>query len=129
MDEKRRWVRVYRARFRVGQRVGISKEKMNFAKGAEQNFSKELFRVAKVIKRWPRPFYELVDLNRTQIDGQFYQEELTAVRVTKNTVYKIEKVLDVRVRRGIREYLVSWRGYSREFDSWVPASSVKDVRQ
>jgi len=128
MDEKRRSIRVYRARFHVGQHVRISKEKMKFAKGAEQNFSTEIFRV-KVIQRRPRPFYELEDLNLTPIDGQFYQKELTPVRVTKSTVYKIDKILDERVRRGILEYLVRWRGYSRDIDSWIPASSVKGVRQ
>jgi len=83
---------------------------MKFAKGGEQNFSTEIFRIAKVIERRPRPFYELEDLNRTLIDGQFHQEELTPVRVTKITVYKIDKLFDERVRRGIREYLVRWRG-------------------
>jgi len=101
MDEKRPSIRVIRARFCVGQHVRISKEKIKFAKGGEQNFRKELFRVVKVIERWPRPIYELEDLNRTPIDGQFYQEELTPFRVNKSIVYKIDKILGERVRRGI----------------------------
>jgi len=92
MEEKRRSIRVIQARFRVGQHVRISKEKMKFAKGAEQNFSTEIFQVVKVIESWPRPVYELEDLNRTPINGQFYQEELSPVRVTKNTIYKIDKI-------------------------------------
>ncbi|GFG31344.1 hypothetical protein Cfor_03978 [Coptotermes formosanus] len=67
--------------FRVGQHVRISKEKMKFAKGSEQNYSTEIFRVAKVINRTPRIVYELEDLNKTAIDGQFYAEELTPVRI------------------------------------------------
>jgi len=86
---------------------------MKFAKGCEQNFSTDIFRIAKVIERPPRTVFEMEDLNRTPIDGQFYEEELTPVRVSKSTVYKIDKILDERVRRGIREYLVHWRGYSR----------------
>ena len=69
--------------------------------------------------------YELEDLNGSPIDGQFAQEELTRVRVTRRTVSKIDKILNKRVRSGILEYLVRWRGYSKFFDSWVAASSVK----
>jgi len=54
MEEKRCSIRTIRARFRVGQHVRISKEKMKFGKGAEQNYSREIFRVVKVIERWPR---------------------------------------------------------------------------
>jgi len=43
---------------------------------AEQNFSTEIFRIAKVIERRPRPLYELEDLNGTLIEGQSYQEDL-----------------------------------------------------
>jgi len=128
MESRKRSVRVAKAKFRAGQHVRMSKEKMKFAKGVEQNFSMEIFRIAKVIERRPRPLYELKDLNDTPIDGQFYQEELTPVRVTSRTVYKIDKILDKRIRRGSLEYLVRWKGYSKDFDSWIPASGVKDVR-
>ena len=56
-----------------------------FAKGGEHNFSTEIFRIAKVIEGRPRTVYELEDLNTTPIEGQFYQEELTPVRVSKQT--------------------------------------------
>jgi len=65
---------VKKATFRVGQHVRISKEKMLFAKAAEQNFSTAFFSFAKVIDRRPRAVYELEDLNGTPIDGQFYRE-------------------------------------------------------
>jgi len=113
--------------FRVGQHVRISKEKMRFAKAAKQNYSTLIFRVAKLIEKLPRVVYELEDLNGTPIDNQFYREQLTPVRVTDRTAYKIDKILDKRVRRGIREYLVRWLGYSQDFDSSVPAASVKNI--
>ena len=49
------------ATFWVGQHVRITKEKLRFAKPAEQNFSTEIFRVANVIDRWPRVVYVLED--------------------------------------------------------------------
>ena len=127
-DKNRRHVRiVIAAKFHIGQHVRISKEKMRVSKGAEQNYSTEIFRITKVIPRSPRPVYEIKDLNKTPIEGQFYQEELTPARITKQTAYKIDKILDTRVRRGITEYLVRWRGYTKDFDSWIPAYSVKNI--
>ena len=76
MNKHTHRVRIISARFRVGQHFRISKEKMKFKKGAEENFSRETFRINKVIKRTPRPVYELEHLNKTPIEGQFYQEEI-----------------------------------------------------
>jgi len=50
---------------------------MQFTKAAEQNFSIEIFRVAKVIERLPGAVCELQDLNGTPIEDQFYREEQT----------------------------------------------------
>jgi ribosomal 30S subunit maturation factor RimM len=41
------------------------------------------------------------DLNKTPKEGQFYQEELSPVHITKQTNYNIGKILDKRFRRGI----------------------------
>jgi hypothetical protein len=50
------------------------------------------------------------------------------VRISKRTTYQIDKILDRRIKRGIVEYLVKWRGYNRDFNSWVPASSVQNIK-
>ena len=74
--------------------------------------------------RTPRPVFELEDLRGQKIEGQFYSEELVPFHITKQTTYKIDKILDKRVRRDILEYRVRWRGYSADFDSWVPATDT-----
>ena len=127
--EAKRLQRVRMARFKisVGQHVRISKEYIRFAKDADQNFSTEIFRIVKVIKRRPRPVYELEDMNYTTKDEQFYQQELTPFRGSKQTAYKINKILEKLVRRGIRDYLVRCRGYNQDFDSWVPVTRVKNI--
>ena len=121
--------RLSKLKFGVGQHVRISKEKMKFAKGGEQNYTTEIFKVCKLVHRTPRPVFELEDLRSQEIEGQFYSEELVPVRITKQTTYKIDKILDMRVRRGILEYLVRWRGYGADFDSWVPTTDIVCVNR
>jgi hypothetical protein len=126
INEKRSKIRAAKPKLRVGQHVRISK-KIRFTKGVEQNYTTEIFKIKKVIYMTPCPVYDLEDLNKTLIDGQFYGEELSPVRISESTEYKIDKILDKRVRRGIREFFVRWKDYSKAFDSWVPASSVRNI--
>ena len=72
MNARNSRVRVGNVKFDVGQHARISKEKIKFAKGSEKNYTDEIFRIVKIIRRTPGPVYELEDLNGTFIEGQFY---------------------------------------------------------
>ena len=63
------------SRFKVGDRVRISKFKNMFAKGYTTNWSKEIFIVDKVNDTVPYT-YNLKDLNDEEIIGSFYDKEL-----------------------------------------------------
>jgi hypothetical protein len=139
-DVPRIWERkrIQQARFKkdrsppiysVGQTGRISKDKMQFTNGFEQNWTLEVFKMSNVLRRPPRNLYELEDLRGESIDGQFYAVELSPVKIGKRTEYLVDKLLDSRFRRSIREYLVRWRGYGPAFDSWIPASNIRRRRQ
>ena len=64
-----------RSRFKVGDRVRISKFKNIFAKGYTPNWSSEIFIVDKVNDTVPYT-YNLKDLNNEEILGSFYDREL-----------------------------------------------------
>ena len=63
------------SRFKVGDRVRISKLKNIFAKGYTPNWSKEIFIVYKINHTVPYT-YNIKDLNDEQIIGSFYDREL-----------------------------------------------------
>ena len=64
-----------RSRFKVGDRVRISKFKNIFAKGYTPNWSKEIFTVDKINDRVPYT-YNIKDLNDEETIGSFYDREL-----------------------------------------------------
>ena len=104
----------------MGDFVRITKEKVKFAKGYEQNFSKEIFRVVKVVPRVPQPVYELSDLQNRPIEGQIYSYELVKE-------FETDKILRTRNRNGIKQLFVKWKGYVKTFNSWVNSSDIKIV--
>ena len=63
--------------------------------------------------------YKIKDLDDDIIDGIFYLQEL---QKTKNTseIYIIEKV----IRKNKNRYLVRWRNYSNNFNSWIDKDDV-----
>ena len=64
-----------RSRFKVGDRVSISKFKNIFAKGYTPNWSKEIFIVDKINDTVPYT-YNIKDLNGEEFIGSFYDREL-----------------------------------------------------
>jgi hypothetical protein len=71
MSSKHNFMRRTAVRFIVGQNIRISKAKLKFAKGGEQNYTTEIFRTHKDVRMIPRPIYELQDMLGKHIDGQF----------------------------------------------------------
>ena len=69
-----------RSRFKVGDRVRISKFKNIFAKGYTPNWSKEIFIVDKINDTVPY-IYNLKDLNDEEIIGSFYDQELQKTKL------------------------------------------------
>ena len=63
--------------------------------------------------------YKIKDLNDEIIEGIFYEREL---QKSKNTsgVYIIEKI----IQKNKNKYLVKWRGYSDDFNSWVDKDDI-----
>jgi len=55
-------------KFNLGDLVRITKN-VKFAKGYEQTFSTDIFRVAKFIQRMPQPVYDVTNFEDRRIEG------------------------------------------------------------
>ena len=98
-------------KFKIGDRVRISKYKNIFAKGYAPNWSEEVFVVSKIKNTVPWT-YVVSDLNGEEITGSFYEKEL---QKTSQEKFRIEKVLK---RKGDKLY-VKLKGYDNSFNSWI----------
>jgi hypothetical protein len=104
-------------KFKVNDKVRISKYKSIFKKGYEQNYTTEIFYINEVFDTIP-PTYGLRDYDNEIIKGTFYQQELVKYDKEDNE-YEIEKVLKKSERNGKVKYFVKWKGYPDNFNSWV----------
>ena len=110
-------------KFKVGDKVRISKVKGIFEKGYLPNWSYEVFTVDEVKNTNP-PTYLLKDWQDEKIEGSFYDQELQKTKL--GNIYIVEDIIKKRKNKGKNEVYVKWRGFSDKHNSWILESELKD---
>ena len=108
---------VTKPKFKVGDRVRISKYKNIFAKGYTQNWSEEVFVVSKIKNTVPWT-YVISDLKVEPITGSFYEKEL---QKTNQKKFRIEKVF----KRKSDKLYVKWKGCDNSFTRWIDKKDLE----
>ena len=98
--------------------VRISKVKGIFEKGYLPSWSEEIFKISDSLNR-TKPVYKLKDYQDEEIAGTFYPEEIQPITKDPNATFHIEKVIQKRKSKGIKEALVKWKGWPQKFNSWI----------
>ena len=103
---------------RVGDLVRISKARSSFERGYTPNWTREIFRITKVLVNERPIVYEIEDYGGEAIRGTFYRQELQVVKEPES--FKIEKILETRKRKGgKKQFFVKWLDYPDSFNSWI----------
>ena len=95
----------------------MGKKKKTFEKGFTTNWTEELFTISKVQSTNPWT-YKIKDWKGEEVTGTFYEPEL---QKSKQTVFRVEKVVRRRVKNNRKEVYVKWKGYPKTFNSWIAA--------
>ena len=111
-----------KSKFKIGDEVRISKYKRKvFDKGYTPNWTEEVFTVDKI--QYTNPItYKIKDRNDEEIKGSFYEPELLKAN---QDVFRIDKI--IRRDHKKKQALVKWKGYSDDFNSWIPMKDLKNV--
>ena len=105
-------------KFKIGDKVRISKYKHLFEKGYTPSWTTEIFTVRKRQPSYPAT-YLLKDYNNNPIDGGFYEFELQKTNYPKT--YLIEKIL---IRAKGKLY-VKWLGFDSSHNSWINKENLE----
>ena len=124
LPKKSQKVEKIKFKFSKGDMVRISNARNPFSRGFGQTFSEELFTIKQRFATIPTT-YMLEDWNKEKVAGLFYEPEMVLVTgKDKNTEYAVEKILGHRTRRGQKQVLIKWKGYSNAYNSWEPADNL-----
>jgi len=110
-------VSLKKPKFKINDKVRVSKVKQLFEKGYTPNWSTEIFTITKVVKNNPVTYF-LKDYLGQPVGGNFYEKELLKVKYPD--VYLIEKILK---KRGDKVY-VKWLGFDSTHNSWISKKEV-----
>ena len=65
---------------------------------------------------------------KKQVEGQ-KRKEVKPVEVNRVEKWEVEKILNKRKVRGVVKYLVQWKGFTVEYDSWEKEEDLENVKK
>ncbi|XP_043476190.1 uncharacterized protein LOC122507506 [Leptopilina heterotoma] len=114
---KLRKIPLRQPKYKIGDKVRVSKYKNVFEKGYTPNWTTEIFTVDQVVSTQPVT-YKLNDYQDQPISGGFYEEEL--LKVKYSDIYLVEKILKARGNK----VLVKWLGFDNSYNTWEDKANV-----
>lgn len=104
-------------KFKIGDKVRLSKEKNIFEKSYTANYTTEVFTIFKVQSKNPYT-YLVKDENNEKIKGCMYEQEM--IKTKYPNTFLIEKVLRTK---GTKQY-VKFLGFDKKFNQWIDKTDI-----
>lgn len=128
-NSERVWMKIYwhrdhalkRPKFETGDYVRVSKIKNIFAKGYLPSYTERIYVIVTRHETVPWTYSLREHDSDDVIVGKFYEQEM--IKASLPDEYVIENILRYRKRKGIKEALVRWLGYTDP--TWEPVSALK----
>jgi hypothetical protein len=117
----------YPYKFKVNDKVRLSFLRTTFQRQYDQRWTSEIFIITGRDIKQNLSIYTLKSWNNESIEGTFYEPELQKIDVDENKVFKIEKIVKKRTINKQKQALVRWEGWSKQYDTWLPESELKDI--
>ena len=107
-----------------GDKVRVQYKHKPFDKGYYPNWTDEIFTVERSKSADNRIVFRIKDYSGEILEQIFYPEELQ--KITEN-LYRIEKVIKRRKRKGIKEVYVKWLNYPERYNTWIPETELSQI--
>ena len=114
-------------KFKKGDYVRITHIKHPFDRDYQEKWTEEIFIVKSRYYRQGIPIYTLTDYSKDAIEGTFYQNELQKVNKNRDDLWRVDQILKKRKRKGKEELYVSFVGWPKKFNMWLPAENFQNL--
>lgn len=111
-------------KFKINDEVRIFTEKGNFDRGYDDQFSREHFKIVKVLDNLPVVRYVLSEYDGRVLPGNFFQDEI--VKYIPSEYYPIE-IKKERKQGRKTQYFVHYIGWQNKWDHWVNKEDLIDL--
>lgn len=108
---------IHQSKYKINDKVRISKYKHIFSKGYTPNWTTEIFTISKIFQTNPVT-YQLKDASENIIRGCFYEQEIKLTNFPDT--FLIERI----IKKNKNKMFVKWLGLGSEFNSYVNSTDI-----
>jgi hypothetical protein len=115
-------------KFRLGDSVRLKVAKELYSKDFDEKFSTQVYYIASRLSPQNIHRYKVKNYANELLVPTYSENELLKVHVNELTKFRVEKELARKKIGGVPHILIKWLGYSKQFNSWIPASELNDLK-